>query len=431
MASKIVKKYSSILFNKDLIITLLTRFVTLILAFIISVYTARVLGPEGRGEYFFIISFTMIVSQFGYLGLQTSNTYYVADNQSLLGRLTINSLWVSIIAGAAGAITGVIIWSYISHINITSSSHMLVTILIAPAMIFYLLAGNLFIGINRIFLFNIYQLLNYFFILISLITISLIHISVENFLLATVTGWFLVGFFMLLNLLKIAGTTSFKFDMNLFRMGFKYAIKIYILSLLSVLILRSGTMLLRYMTDAQTLGYYSIASQLFDTLSILPITMGMLLFPKLVKEKHSQWRQSKSNLTMIAIMMILASIISVILVKPFIVIAFGVEYLPAVKIFYFILPGIIFYGFISIISQYLTANGVPLGQIVSWLIGFIILIVLNIILIPKYGALGTAAALSITFMLVFLAFYLLALTEERKKSASQLQTTLLNSESGG
>jgi O-antigen/teichoic acid export membrane protein len=96
--------------------------------------------------------------------------------------------------------------------------------------------------------------------------------------------------------------------------------------------------------------------------------------------------------------------------EPFVRIAFGVEYLPAVSALQLALPAAFFLGLISVTSQFLAALGIPWQLLVMWLGAVGTIIGLSLTLIPRFASAsaGASASLSITYALTFLAVFGLA-----------------------
>ena len=85
--------------TKHIIWTVFVRGLIIAAAFLSSVITARLLGPEGRGIFFYWTTLIVLAVQFGNLGLHSSNTYLLSGGQARLSTLAGNSLWVSLVAG--------------------------------------------------------------------------------------------------------------------------------------------------------------------------------------------------------------------------------------------------------------------------------------------------------------------------------------------
>ena len=62
--------------------TVITRLIVVITGVATSIVTARVLGPEGRGAFYFVFTFATLATQFATLGVHSSNTVLVARDPS-------------------------------------------------------------------------------------------------------------------------------------------------------------------------------------------------------------------------------------------------------------------------------------------------------------------------------------------------------------
>ncbi len=406
-----MKKLSTLaiqVFNQDTLQTLLSRIAILGLGFLATIITVRFLGPSGRGYYFYILTLANVITQVCLLGLHSSNTYLVAKQPTLLKPLLINSIWVSAVLTTLVAI-GVYVFLLLFPHHSLYSYHLFWIIFLAPNLVYYLLASNLLVGIGRISNFNILQIIGNLIIAVFLVIAGIFSRTPWSMLLALIIARTLTSIIMTIDLLTAAKTmTPLKFDFKLFNKGFNFSSKAYISAFMGNFILYAGTFFIKNLLDIKSVGYYSIAAQMNDTLAILPTTIAMILFPKLVKSDSYRWQHTKENLLITGITMALLCTLAWVLAKPFIILAFGKEYLTSATIFYFMLPGAFFYALIGIISQYLSAIGFPIMQVVIWIFGLLIVAIGNYFLIPLFNVNGSAIALSITFAILFLLLLIIA-----------------------
>jgi O-antigen/teichoic acid export membrane protein len=78
------------------------------------------------------------------------------------------------------------------------------------------------------------------------------------------------------------------------------------------------------------------------------------------------------------------------LIFPLIEVAFGPAYTQTASIMLALLPGVFFLAVTSTVSQFLSAFGFPWSQLVVWIMGFILQVVLSMLLFDKFGVLGLA-----------------------------------------
>ena len=385
---------------KHAIITLMARVFSIVTGFVASILTARYLGPTGRGDYFFVTTLALLLTQFAHLGLASSNTYLVAQHPNLLRPLMINSFWVSLIIGLV--VSGIAL----ATINMTHTCFPAGTwalLILVPTSIFYLLGTNLLVGINKLAMFNAYQIGSCGLLVCLILFMGLAGGQVYGFLMASSLGWLLVVICLFWSLLRLSKSLqgNFSFDKRCFLQGAGYGVKAYLVTLLGMFVLKGNVVLLKTLSNGAELGYYSIASQLNDCLAILPASIGLVLFPNLVRNTSHRWQEMKKNLWVIIVFMLLVCLLAALLAKSFIVIAFGARYLPAVAVFWRMLPGAFFFGMITIISQYIAAIGMPGELIAAWLVAFIIMMGGSWVLIPLYAGQGAAISLSLAYFILF------------------------------
>ena len=403
--------------NPDVLYTIGSRLAVMVAGFGSAVLTARLLGPAGRGEYFYVITFAALLSQFGNLGLQSSNTYFVAGEPSLLGGLAANSLLVSMLVGAMLPAAAVLIASGFGWIGAAQSLNLLLGCALAFATLFFLLGSNLLVGINRIKLFNNFQIAGNFGVLVAILAAAGLHAGVKGFVIAVILGWTLVAFALLWAIRRCPGGLL-KPSLALVRRGFRYATKAYLVALIGFLVLRGNVFLLQYFAGTRELGYYSIASQISDIIGILPTSVALVLFPRLVRGTADAWPAMLRHLGVIAVLLFIAVIVAALLAHPFIALAFGKVYAPSVMILFFMLPSTLFLGMAAIVSQYLAAMGFPKSLVVVWGADLLILLCSGYLLIPHFASIGAAISISIAHAAVFVMLLALGIATHRHRRAS-------------
>jgi len=65
------------------------------------------------------------------------------------------------------------------------------------------------------------------------------------------------------------------------------------------------------------------------------------------------------------------------------------------------LPSVMIVSLVSVISQYLSAEGFPMNQVLAWLVGLIVQTALSYWFAAKWGGVGVALAIMVSSSLVF------------------------------
>ncbi len=178
--------------------------------------------------------------------------------------------------------------------------------------------------------------------------------------------------------------------------------------------------------DNTVTGYYNAASLLSQAPGFVLMAVSITLFPLLNSAISKNdiplaSRYLKQSIRLIAFIAFPLYSISVASSKSLITFIFSKAYLPAWSIFDILLIAFTFITFIEVISTLMLAvNDFKILTILMFTISGLALI-LNIILIPKYGYLGAAASttISISFGIIYGIIYL-----KRKKMEIPLKSII-------
>ena len=212
---------------------------------------------------------------------------------------------------------------------------------------------------------------------------------------------------------------------NITKELFSYSWPILFLGLLGGILYGIDSFAIGYFRSTLEVGFYNAAIPIALLLSIAPELFTRLFFPLMTKE------YSKKNLEMIKelsqqvgkwIFMLNLPFFIIIILFPgaFINILFGQEYLIAENALRFLAIGV-FFSSLTLLSHNLIAMMGRTKLILADLMVILVLnIILNIILIPKYGLNGAAFSTmicSIIFGLIFLfqAYHYLSIIPLRRK----------------
>ena len=390
--------------TKHVILTLFVRGLLITAAFLSSIITARFLGPEGRGVFFYWTTLAAFAIQFGNLGLHSSNTYLLSGGHARLSALAKNSLWISLVGGTT--LWGLLIlflWSMDGTLQDIWPLIWSVLPMIAGGL-YFLLGVNLLVAESRIGEYNVFELTNRYLGLVILLFAAW-YWRTPQALLAAMSMVAALMCLLLYHRLRLLGGGG-QGSLRLMREGFGYAMRAYLASALGFTVLRLNTLLLEKYEDAETLGAWSIAAQIFDIIVVIPGTIAMILFPKLMRSKKP-YPLMRSQLPFV--FMILAPVCAVAawLGKEAILLVYGEDFVDAYVMLLWGLPGMIALGLTTILSQYLATLGIPFVLIWIWLAGVAVELVLAMWLIPVYGGAGAAMSLSAAYIMILVMIWML------------------------
>jgi O-antigen/teichoic acid export membrane protein len=385
--------------------TYATQIVLIGVGLLTSVTVARTLGPQGRGLYAVAMALGVTGVQLTNLGLHASNTYYLAQNRSLLPALVGNSFAVSFgLGGAIAAILG-LVFHFAPRLAPVGGPLLVFGLLWIPLGLAFLLMENLLLGLQHVRLFNKIELLNRFVSLCLVGSVILARRTSPQFVFAAMllSACFSLcwTYSVLKRLERFRPRASFELLCSHVRIG----VKAYLIALFGFLLLRIDLLMVKYFLGAEQAGYYSIASTMGDYVLMLPSVIGLILFPRLsaVAECAEKLRQARQVAlgTAVALLPILA--LAGIAARPIVRILFGKAFLPAVGPFLWLLPGIFAMGVEITMVQFLNSIGFPPIVVWVWFASVLLNVALNFWAIPQFGISGASAVSSISYSLVLFA----------------------------
>src|SRR4051794_16130472 len=95
----------------DVLLTFGTKIAVLLLNVGATIVVARALGPTGRGAVAVAFSFTLLLIQFGSLGLHSANSYFGARDPAQMSRILTNTLWTVVGVGFLLVLVGLGVWA--------------------------------------------------------------------------------------------------------------------------------------------------------------------------------------------------------------------------------------------------------------------------------------------------------------------------------
>ena len=404
-------------FVRRVLETYVTQVGVLGLGIFTSVVAARILGPTGLGQYTVAAAISAVGVQFGNMGLNTSNTYAVARNPELLPALLANSLLVSCLIGGAGASLAGFFFALRPALAPVNGPLVVLSLVWIPVGLAQYLTQSLLVGVQETRAYNQIELTKK---VLALLLIGLLIVR-QNITPETV---FMAGLIALVTSLILSLSRLWRIlpkrptpSLSLFEWNFGMGAKAYLAVFFAFLVLRLDLVMVKYMLGAEQAGYYSIAATFADYVLLLPAAVAMILFPKLssMLDPVQKLRFAGKVTLGTGVLLLLLLALTGILAKPVVQMMFGTPFLPAVRAFVLLLPGILFLGIQTVMVQFLNSMGFPLSVVIAWFFSCLLNIGMNLWAIPRYGIRGASVVSSICYTLISL----LVLTIIRKGKYTQ------------
>ena len=408
---------------------ILCRVVQAVLTLIISMITARYLGPSNYGVISYATSVAAFVYPISVLGLNHILVQETVQRPEEEGEIYGTSMGLGLISSLV-CMVGV--GAFVSVANASETETILVCILYSLVLLFQ-------VGELIQYWFQAKYLSKYVSV-ISLCAYAVVS-GYKIFLLATGKSiyWFAVS--NALDYLLIAAAlmvTYRKLGGGRFRFSWAAARRMlsrsryYIISSMMVTVFaQTDKIMLKLMIDESATGYYSAAVACAGMTSFVFSAIIDSARPAIFeakKEDGQQYKNSVSTLYCVIIYLsLLQSVAMTLLAKPIISILYGGQYMPAVSALQLVVWYTTFSYMGSVRNIWILAEG---KQKYLWIInlsGALTNVVLNALMIPRWGIMGAAAASLITqfFTNFVLGFILRPISENNKIVLKGLNPTMI------
>jgi O-antigen/teichoic acid export membrane protein len=379
----------------DVFLTFGGKAATLVLGLLMVVVVARELGPSRQGLFAVAYSLTLILVQLGGLGLSSANPYFAAREPDQRARIVANSLWLAAGMGAVLVLGGAALRAVApSALEGLGWEPLAVTLAGVPAALAALLFQSVLLGEGRMVAYNVVEIAH------AAVTLAALFAALTIFGLGltaalavlTVSRYLATGVYLaLLRHERGFGTP----DVALVRRMLRYASRVYVALLASLLVIRLDLLLVNAFLGKTEAGLYSVAATLADGMFVLPMVVGLNLFPRVARGDPTQ--ASAEVFRSVAVLFGLFCLATVpvagIAVRTF----FGDDYSEATDLYYWLLPGIFCLGMLTILSHHFAGRGYPPQAMAIWVGGLALNIALNLALLPGRGAWVAALTSSVTY----------------------------------
>ncbi len=395
-------------------ITLLTRGGMLVITFAYNILLSRFLMAQGVGVVGTLGTFANIAVQFGNLGLAVGAIYFIGLDRNRASAIASSLLTIGLIISAllfggflaAGSLAPAILG------DIEFRLYPIVLLSIAPLLL-SLFFQNLLLVHQKITAYNLIELIAR---LVALVAAAIVFYTTDRAIWVDAIIWIMVGMPILMALLNgafaySAAPFSLRIDWKALRDMIGYGWKSYYATLMAFLIIRSDIIFLNaYRTETEA-GIYRQVVYTSDLVYLIPMTLGTLLFPKLMQNGASSdvGIDERSRFTMLvarqtAFVLMVLWILFILIGRWFLGI-FGPEFIDGYLPLVILLGGILFMGIESILAAELARRGLPIFIAVYSTVCLIVKIAGNVLLVPPYGMLGAAWS-SLATQFVYLAMVL-------------------------
>lgn len=369
-----------------------------LLAFVVGIFAARYLGPSNYGLINYAAAYATFFASLCTLGINSVIVKNFVDHPDQQGETIGTTLLLRAGSSLLSALT------IIGIVSVVDRGERLTVVVVALYSI----------GL----IFQVFDTLNYWFQarlqskysaiaeLVSYAAMSVYKIillalgkSVEWFAVASALDYIVLAAFLLIAYFKNGGT-GFHYSLKKAKELLRSSCSFIIAGLMVSIYACTDKLMLKQMLGTDAVGHYSLASTVSVSWAFILTAIIDSLYPEIVQSfQKDRLRYERKNRQLYAIVFYVSLFISAIIclaAKPFILILYGETYLPAV-------------GPLRIVVWYTAFSYLGVARN-AWMVcenrqkylkylyisAAVLNVVLNLALIPSWGASGAAAASLIT-----------------------------------
>lgn len=367
----------------------------LIFGFVSGVITARAFEPAGKGAYAALLSLVSLAATASALGLGDAGVILVSSGRTTLQRFVSMALIPVAIASTIGGVAVALI----SHFQLadqgpTLGRAVLVASLSVPVVSFLYLLSFVVAARERIVTTSFIRAGVH---ALSLVGIVLLVVVANLHITGGLLGGFIGsagGLAAIVVVLRRMGVISRpRWDPTLLRQALKLGLVIELAHSMLTLSARLDVLFVYSLVGRAEAGQYSVALTMGQLVAFASLALAFALFPRVatVDETEGMKLIARSSRVGIATSLI-CGVVLLIGIPLLVPVAFGRDYIPSIIPGLILLLGAALWAEQNLLARSRTARGNTRLQLWSYGANLAVMIVLDLLLIPPFGAIGAAIA---------------------------------------
>lgn len=394
---------------RDALLTIVTRFALAILIFGSDVLLARILGPAAKGRFAIVLLYAQLAAVVVAWGMDSALAVVAGRDREAARRGMGNAVAWSMVVGGACVALSWFLYSGLGHgapdgplatlIPNLSRRQFLFGAVALPGEMFFAIGLFGLLGRRRMVGYNVIRVMRRGVLVVLLVAVAAIgtvnlDVALRLNLAALGASAIAIGWVAWKD-----GTLGFRPEPALLGEELRFGSRAIFGSIAERLQFRADSFLLNALVGVRATGVYSVTSGLAETLWYIPNSLGTVMFSRAVDPKADAGRVA-AVLTRTTVAVTVALAVPAWLLGPRLVrVFYGSQFTDAGVALRWILPGIVAYSVVAVLSRYIVGRGRPgIGTLVL-AAGLAANLGCNAILIPRMGIIGAAASSSISYAL--------------------------------
>lgn len=390
---------------------------SLVLSFLVTVLVARYLGPADFGLFSYVMSVSALFTAAGHMGLSGLVVREIVSKPDVRGETLGTSIGLKLLGMGIGYI-GLLSYGALYE-GITSEEFILLAIagivlLMRPFDVvdfwFQAFVQARYVTAARLSGLVVSSALKLAFVFFGA---SVVYFVVANVVQAIVIMAVFLAIYSAKSSIRITQWTfSWQRAKELFSQGWM----VYLGSIFAVIYLKVDQVMLRWFEGAEAVGIYAVAAQFSEAWYFVPAAIVTSVFPKLIKLRENNPetfnKRFQQLLDMLLVLALLVAILMTFAAEFLVTTFFGEHYIESASILVIHIWAALFIFMRAAFSKWILIENVLLFSLLTQGSGAAANLILNYILIPKYGAVGAAYATLMSYS--FAAFFSLALYKKTR-----------------
>jgi len=374
--------------------------VVIFVGLINSIVITRSLGVEGRGEYSLGMTIITILSLVFGDGLCRANTYLTSKDKhnvpALFGNLVVYNSVMAIILFTVGLLGYPLV-----RLLFPGLSHTLVFISfsVVPFLIAVRSISAIFLGRQDYNRYNIFLALPFLLYLAANLLILKFGVVTSAAVLLNYS-WAILIVLIAIVIQFRKQEKGFATNKQIARQSWEAGAKATVSHISLFLLFRIDIILINIFLGVGAAGLYSIAVLIAELLQKLANTSGNVIFPRVTGDDQAKNRALTIKVMsfVLAISFVFA-LLMILVGRDLIVLLFKKDFTASAPALLWLLPGAVVMTGAKIINISLWARGFPPVTVITPLIALAANILLNILLIPRLGLIGSSISTSISYII--------------------------------
>ncbi|MGE5383604.1 MAG: polysaccharide biosynthesis C-terminal domain-containing protein [Omnitrophica WOR_2 bacterium] len=377
---------------RNLLSTTASRLIIALINLSIVWLTARFLGAEALGTISLVILGISIIQLVTSI-LAGSSLVYQASRYPLAELLIIAWIWI--------LISGALVWFILKTLKLIPVEFQIDVLLLSFLGSIITVNQNIFLGKEKVNLFNLIAVLQSVMVLIPLSVFIIFSkwINVTAYITAQYISMGCVAIISLKLIIPPLKTLKLP-TVSLVKEAFKFGGYIQAGNFIQLFNYRLSYYIIEKFFDRATLGVFSVGVQIAESIWILGKSMAVLLYSRISNSRDNEYsaRLTLNFLKFTGYTTTILILIILVLPEQFFEWIFSKEFNHITEVIASLSIGILSVSISLMFSHYLSGIGKPHYNTIAALIGLIFTLILGFTLIPYLGLTGAGISASVSYL---------------------------------